>query len=417
MNIDNFALVHRVLTSGGIRAAAQDLGCPASTVAAALNRFQSRIATELVSFSGTRLLLTLEGRRLVGPLGRLAELGAAVETLGGDSNGTDGATGTGNEAKPLRPAVSVSMVLRFLAICRHGSIRSAAIATGLGQPQLTRQMKQFEAAVGGALFTRRRTGVEPTVLGRRLLPLAEEIEAQWLAVNNGSSERFRRDSTRIRLGAVNALGFESRLSRMLALLVAEWPKRRPGLQLFVSAGTAEELIAGLRTGQYDLALLDTQAVPEEMQGTVVSRSPLAVVSSFELAARHAGGLADLLANAPVAAPSLRNGLRQRIDMLVENALAGAGAPRRRVAVTEVDMLPVIASLVAEHAHVSVLPVSSLAGLEPHVSSTVLDEGYDMFLSLVQSRSGVADGAMRTALAILEAHRLIEAEPSPRAPAS
>lgn len=395
MNIDGFSLVHRVMTAGGVRAAAKELGYPVSTVAAAINRLQSQLAIALVHASGNRLLPTLEGRRLTAPLAELARLAAAIEGLAGGSDGAPAAE---------RPAISIAMLSRFLAVCRHGSIRGAAIANGLGQPQLTRQMKHLEAALGGALFERYQTGVVPTALGGALLPLAEDMVVSWSQLHEGSSDRFRRDTTRIRLGAVNALGFESRLSRMLALLVTQWPKRRPGLRLYVSSATAEELIAGLRAGQYDLILLDTQAVPDEMRGVVVSRSPLAVVFAADLALRHPGGIGDLLLNAPVAAPSLRNGLRQRTETLIESALSTA--QRSAVALVEVDMLPVIGSLVAEHGHVSILPSSSLPGSGARLSSILLDESYDMHLSLVQRRSGEMDGLMRTALDILADGRFL-----------
>ncbi|MFI5678676.1 LysR family transcriptional regulator [Streptomyces cellulosae] len=72
-----------------------------------------------------------------------------------------------------------------VTISEAGSISRGANELNLPQPSLTAQLKRIERAVGGDLFVRSRTGVTPTPLGERLIPLlgdlvrrADEVIAQ-----------------------------------------------------------------------------------------------------------------------------------------------------------------------------------------------------------------------------------------------
>lgn len=67
-------------------------------------------------------------------------------------------------------------------VAEAGSISKAAAALGLPQPSLTAQLRRIEKAVGGELFTRSRTGITPTPLGERLIPLLVDLAARADAV-------------------------------------------------------------------------------------------------------------------------------------------------------------------------------------------------------------------------------------------
>ncbi|MFD7553899.1 LysR family transcriptional regulator [Streptomyces sp. NPDC059835] len=79
-----------------------------------------------------------------------------------------------------------------VTIAAAGSISAGAQELGLPQPSLTAQLRRIERAVGGDLFTRSRSGVTPTELGSRLVPLladlvrrADEVMAEALAASGG----------------------------------------------------------------------------------------------------------------------------------------------------------------------------------------------------------------------------------------
>jgi DNA-binding transcriptional LysR family regulator len=67
-------------------------------------------------------------------------------------------------------------------VAEAGSISKAAAALGLPQPSLTAQLRRIEKAVGGELFTRSRSGITPTPLGERLIPLLVDLATRADAV-------------------------------------------------------------------------------------------------------------------------------------------------------------------------------------------------------------------------------------------
>ena len=63
----------------------------------------------------------------------------------------------------------------FVEVCRTGSIRAAAEATGFTQPGLSRQVAALEREVGVRLLDRGARGVTPTAAGAALLPHARLV--------------------------------------------------------------------------------------------------------------------------------------------------------------------------------------------------------------------------------------------------
>lgn len=71
----------------------------------------------------------------------------------------------------------------FLAIARHGSLRSAGRALGLSQPTVARRLAAFEATFGGSsLFDRMSEGARVNAAGAQLLPAAESVERAVLSL-------------------------------------------------------------------------------------------------------------------------------------------------------------------------------------------------------------------------------------------
>jgi DNA-binding transcriptional LysR family regulator len=63
-----------------------------------------------------------------------------------------------------------------------GSVSKAAMKIGIPQPSLSAQLRRIEKAVGGSLFIRTRSGVTPTPLGERVIPLLAALTEQADAV-------------------------------------------------------------------------------------------------------------------------------------------------------------------------------------------------------------------------------------------
>ena len=361
-----------VLRLRSVRATARALGRPASTIAASIARFEAEISVRLVERAGSGLVASLEAVRLEPQIGVLAEL-----------------------AQSIAPdhAIKLDALDRFVQVAGLGSIRRAARSLGLGQPQLTRQIAQLEAVLGTRLLQRGSGGSTVTLEGARIAAAAQQLLAGWQRLSGASEDRFRKSAATARLGSVIPLGYESEIARLLANLTARWLAERPRAPLFVSSTTAEDLLAGLKTGLFDVAFLDTERLPADLDGEVVGQTALAVVGVPE--GQH--NIADALLAAPLAVPSARSGLRQRINRILDDHLNEV--ERSALRLIEIDSIPVILNLVLHHGFVSVLPQASVARIRSDLRQLPLPGPYDMNFWLCWPRGSGAIG--RAILATLD----------------
>ncbi|MBP1844808.1 LysR family nitrogen assimilation transcriptional regulator [Rhizobium petrolearium] len=400
MDIATLLMAHYALSLGSLRGAARALGRPVASVSAALARLQSHIATPLTTTTGNRILPTLEGRRLARDLRHAADLILDLATL---SKMPDEAP---VEQHAARMSVSLLALSRLLVVARTGSIRSAAMEIGIGQPQLTRQLKSLEQDIGAALLDRTASGAVPTEEGKGFLILAEELETIWLRISDHAGERFRRTSRMINLGSVAPLGRESRIAKILALLAAGWPLHQPHNPLYISSTNAEELLSGLNSRQYDIVFLDTVDVPAGIDHRVVSRSGLSVVGSAKAIEAQRHDLKRLLINTPLALPSLKSGLRQKFVSLSEDILRPE--ERSRLSFVEIDSIPVIANLVIEHGYIALLPQWAISGVDEKMEAIPLPQTYDMQLSLAWKKNARSENVASLVQRILADGGLMEA---------
>lgn len=98
------------------------------------------------------------------------------------------------------------------AVARAGSISRAALLLGLPQPSVTAQLRRIERSLGGPLFVRSRSGVEPTPFGEMFIPLLADLAKRADAVLARLGERTVR---RLRLGNIGPTGpdFHAAVSR------------------------------------------------------------------------------------------------------------------------------------------------------------------------------------------------------------
>lgn len=400
MDLSTLIMAHYALSLGSVREAARALERPPSSVSAALARLQARLATPLTTTAANRLMPTPEGRRLLATLSRATDLILGLVALSG---------GEGDQApRAARLAVSLLALERLLAVERAGSIRRAASELEMGQPQLTRQIKGLERQLGVALLTRGTAGVATTPAGARAVALAEELDALCGRLFERADESYRLARATTRLGCVPPLGAESRIARILACIAAAWPDHRPRHPLVISSHVSEELLAGLRSGQFDVVLVDTDEIPAEIDRMVISEFRLGLFGATELIRAHRGGPAELLLHHPIAMPSLKSGLRQRLLDLTQRALTEE--QRRRLRITEIESIPVIANLLVEHGYVSLLPMSARgSGRErpgDRMASIPLDDAYMVQLALAWKPGAHAEASVRTVVDILTTFRLI-----------
>lgn len=373
MDTATLIAVESVLQTGSIRATARSLGRPASTIAASIARFEAEISVRLVERAGSGLAVSLEAVRLEP---QIAAAAALVRSIAPDL------------------AIKLEALGRFVQVASQGSIRRAARSLDLGQPQLTRQIAQLEATLGVALLERGRDGSTVTPEGARVAAISEKLLAAWHRLSGASDDRFRKSAATARLGSVIPLGYESEIARRLANLAARWLAERPRAPLFVSSTTADDLLAGLKSGLFDAAFLDTETLPADLDGEIVGQTSLAVVGVPE----GRDSIADALLAAPLAVPSARSGLRQRINRVLDDHLNDT--ERSAVRLIEIDSIPVILNLVLHHGFVSVLPQASVARIRSDLRQLPLPGRYDMNFWLCWPR-GTGEALGRALIAAMQ----------------
>jgi DNA-binding transcriptional LysR family regulator len=381
MDTATLMIAEAVLRLKSLRGAARELHKPPGSIAASIARLEAALAVPLTRKSGSGLMLTLEGTRLASRIAVLCELVAALfQPMPATQPGVAAAVGP----RQLPPrSVSLEALFRLLIVAQTGSIRAAARRLKLGQPQLTRQIAHVEQVLGQTLLARTRQGCLASDAGKGVIDTIRRIEVLWLEIAKASDERFRRAEITLRVGAVMPLGPESQIAHLLATLAARWRLGHPRQPLFITAMLAEELLDGLRRGRLDTVLLDLNSLPDDLDGQLLSASPLAVV-----APRAIADLADartILQSSPLAIPSLRSGLRQTTDLALVELLGEAG--RRQLEIVEIDSIPVIINMVARHGFVSILPSVSLAALSDDLVSIPLSGRYQLQLWIAWLREG------------------------------
>ena len=135
----------------------------------------------------------------------------------------------------------------FLAVAREGSFSRAAERVFRSQSAVSLQIKQLEGVLGRALFRRHARGVVLNDCGEKLLPAAEEV----IALLDRTAGELRAEPLRgaIRVGIPDEYG-----SALLPVVIAQFLREHPRVELSVRCGFSAGFPAALERGEIDLAL-------------------------------------------------------------------------------------------------------------------------------------------------------------------
>ena len=140
----------------------------------------------------------------------------------------------------------------FLAIAREGTLGAAARKVGLTQPTIGRRLRTLEAALGNKLFQRTTGGFTLTDEGAALLPRAERMEEEALAIQRQISGQADHLEGVLRITSIDWFG-GSVLSPVLTEFAALHPRVIVELltdQRFLSLSRREADLA-FRFGPFD----------------------------------------------------------------------------------------------------------------------------------------------------------------------
>lgn len=141
--------------------------------------------------------------------------------------------------------------LRYaIAAADHGSFYRAAMTLGMEQSTLSRNILKLERVVGTKLFVRSRAGVAVTFAGIRFIR-----SARALVIN---ADQMLGESRMVGQGRAGSLvlGLNSSVSAgNLRATIVRWNSTNPEVDLDGVEADRSVLLAGLNTGEIDIAIL------------------------------------------------------------------------------------------------------------------------------------------------------------------
>ncbi len=165
----------------------------------------------------------------------------------------------------------------FCAVVHEGSFRQAAEKLFLSQPSVSQQIAALEKDLGFLLFERRGRSISITPEGKALYVLASDLIKQA----DDIPSRFR-DMRSLRAGELKMGASTFAGSHILPAPVEEFHKRFPSVSLTLVSGGSGAVLADLRSGRVELAVLGRNfpfAKMQDLTYRVLGEDPLVLATS------------------------------------------------------------------------------------------------------------------------------------------
>lgn len=156
----------------------------------------------------------------------------------------------------MLPTLRQLQYLKLLS--EHGSFSRAAEAAHVSQPALSSGVQELERVLGAPVVERTRGNVQLTAVGAEACRRAEDVLARTEDLVEAARNAGRPLSGRLRLGVIPTVAPFLLPATLPGLKVAY-----PALRLFIREDLTPRLIAGLKAGQLDCAVI---ALPYEAAG-------------------------------------------------------------------------------------------------------------------------------------------------------
>jgi DNA-binding transcriptional LysR family regulator len=178
----------------------------------------------------------------------------------------------------------------FVAVAEDRHFTRAAERLRVAQPSVSAQIRQLERTLGTPLFHRAPGKITLTDAGELLLPLARRALGDVTALVDEVTELDSLRRGRVAIGATPSLS-----TTLLPAALGRFHHRYPGVALAVTEQGSERLVAGLESGELDVALAILPLHQPLLESVTLAVEELVVVTGADhpLAGRRRIGIADL----------------------------------------------------------------------------------------------------------------------------
>lgn len=284
----------------------------------------------------------------------------------------------------------------FIAVAEEEHFSRAARRANIVQSALSTSIRTLEEELGAQLFVRTTRKVRLTEAGRVLLVHARIVLDAAREAANAVAKVAGLERATLRLGAVP--GLPTFID--LAALLATFRERYPGVDVHLSLGNANELLAKIKEGAFDVAVLPLSEPQIGMETITVACDPLALVCApgHHLAGRKSVKLRELADQSFV---DFEQGWAAR--QLTDRAFEEAGIARQTA--FEVSDRDTMLALVQRGLGIALMPHSSVRRSPlPVVALTDPEIKWELVAACVSAGEGV-DTAARAFLDLLSEQEL------------
>jgi DNA-binding transcriptional LysR family regulator len=234
----------------------------------------------------------------------------------------------------------------LVAVAEEASFTKAAARVHVAQPGVSAQIRRLERELGHELFDRSGRSVRPTDTGAAVLPLARAALSAVAEIGVLADE-FRG----VLRGHVAVGMMTSCPPDVITGTLAEFHDKHPGVDITLIEAPSADLLAGLRDGAIDLAVIGFASPPGRgIQVEIINDDVLVAVVEHRhaLASRTSTSLRALVDHDLICLPR-GSGIRAGLD-------EGCAAARLQARVAlEASNPEVVADLAARGLGVAVLP--------------------------------------------------------------
>jgi len=205
-------------------------------------------------------------------------------------------------------------------VIEQRSITGAAQALRISQPAVSRQLAEFEAALGTRLVDRLPRGIRPTAAGEMLGERARRIFAEEKAAEREIGELLGLHRGRLAVGASTTIG-----SYLVPQVFGDFGARHPDVTLELQIDNTHAIQNDVLAGGLDLGLTEGFADAEALDVNVFMHDEMVLIAGPDIAGSPLAGVKSLraaqLADVPFIVRESGSGTRDVIEAaLVERGI-------------------------------------------------------------------------------------------------
>jgi DNA-binding transcriptional LysR family regulator len=194
-------------------------------------------------------------------------------------------------------ALNLNHLRIFRAVLDEGSITGAAAVLRISQPAVSRQLAEFEAALGTRLVDRLPRGIRPTAAGEILGERARRIFAEERAAEQDLGELLGLHRGRLAVGASTTIG-----NYLVPEVFGDFGAIHPGVTLDLEIDNTHAIQASVLDGRFDVGLTEGFADAEALDVEVFMHDEMVLIAGPEAAGGPLAGVGKLRSSELAALP-------------------------------------------------------------------------------------------------------------------